>query len=54
MDRRALLKALPALAVLPTGLPPRASAQTVPLSLSGKFQQSGFAIGRTTPRAGRS
>ena len=51
MDRRALLKALPALAVLPTGLPPRASAQTVPLSLSGKFQQSGFAIGRTTPRA---
>jgi len=48
--RRWLLAAAPALA-----LAPRAFAQStlapVPLALSGKLVQSGYAIGRTTPRA---
>jgi murein DD-endopeptidase MepM/ murein hydrolase activator NlpD len=46
LGRRALLAAVPALA-----LAPGAFAQALPLSLSGKLVQSGYAVGRTTPRA---
>ncbi len=46
LSRRTLLAAAPALA-----LAPRALAQSLPLSLSGKLVQSGYAIGRTAPRA---
>jgi murein DD-endopeptidase MepM/ murein hydrolase activator NlpD len=45
-SRRALLAAAPALT-----LAPRAFAQSLPLTLSGKLVQSGYAIGRTAPRA---
>ena len=45
LNRRALLAAAPALA-----LAPRAFAQGLPLTLSGKLVQSGYAIGRTAPR----
>jgi len=46
LSRRALLAAAPALA-----LAPRAWAQGLPLTLSGKLEQSGYAVGRTAPRA---
>jgi hypothetical protein len=48
IDRRALLAALPALSFAPAAF---AQAGTPPLSLSGKYEQSGFALGRTAPRA---
>jgi murein DD-endopeptidase MepM/ murein hydrolase activator NlpD len=48
LDRRALLAAAPALAIAPTAF---AQSKTPPLALSGKIMQSGFAIGRTAPRA---
>jgi len=53
ITRRALLAAAPALAIAPSLLATGAFAQskTPPLALSGKFEQSGFAIGRTAPRA---
>ncbi|MGZ3277771.1 MAG: M23 family metallopeptidase [Caulobacteraceae bacterium] len=44
--RRFPLAAAPALA-----LAPRAFAQALPLALSGRLVQSGYAIGRTAPRA---
>lgn len=46
LSRRALLAAAPALASTP-----RAFAQSAPLTLAGKLVQSGYAIGRTAPRA---
>jgi len=48
LARRTLLAAVPALACAP-----RAFAQTTapPLALGGKIEQSGFALGRTAPRA---
>ena len=46
LSRRALLAAAPALALAPCAL-----AQTLPLTLSGKLEQSGYAIGRTAQRA---
>jgi len=47
LDRRALLAAAPALAFAPS----LARSETPPLTLSGKVVQSGFALGRTAPRA---
>ena len=46
VNRRALLAAVPALV-----LAPRAFGQGQPLTLSGKLVQSGYAVGRTAPRA---
>jgi len=48
LARRTVLAAVPALACTP-----RAFAQTAvpPLVIGGKIEQSGFALGRTTPRA---
>lgn len=46
LSRRALLAAAPALA-----LAPKAFADTPPLTLAGKPEQSGYLIGKTTSRA---
>lgn len=46
-SRRFLLAAAPALALAPRAFADRA----LPLALSGKLMQSGYAIGRTAPRA---
>jgi murein DD-endopeptidase MepM/ murein hydrolase activator NlpD len=48
LDRRALLAAAPALALAPAAF---AQPRVPPLTLSGKIMQSGFALGRTAPRA---
>ncbi|OYX01077.1 MAG: peptidase M24 [Caulobacter vibrioides] len=47
LSRRAVLTALP----LTLGLPRLAHAAAPGLSLSGKFVQGGYAVGRTAPRA---
>lgn len=47
LSRRAVLTALP----LTLGLPSLAHAAAPGLSLSGKFVQGGYAVGRTAPRA---
>ncbi|MDR7230023.1 murein DD-endopeptidase MepM/ murein hydrolase activator NlpD [Caulobacter sp. BE264] len=47
LSRRAVLAALP----LSMGLPALAQAAAPGLSLSGKFVQGGYAVGRTAPRA---
>ena len=47
LSRRAVLTALP----LTLGLPSLAHAAAPGLSLSGKFVQDGYAVGRTAPRA---
>lgn len=47
LSRRAVLAALP----LTMGLPALAQAAAPGLSLSGKFVQGGYAVGRTAPRA---
>lgn len=47
LSRRAVLAALP----LTLGLPRLAHAAAPGLSLSGKFVQGGYAVGRTAPRA---
>ena len=47
LSRRAVLTALP----LTLGLPGLAHAAAPGLSLSGKFVQGGYAVGRTAPRA---
>jgi murein DD-endopeptidase MepM/ murein hydrolase activator NlpD len=47
LSRRAVLAALP----LTLGLPGAARAAAPGLSLSGKFVQGGYAVGRTAPRA---
>ncbi|ATC32468.1 M23 family peptidase [Caulobacter vibrioides] len=47
LSRRAVLAALP----LTLGLPSLAHAAAPGLSLSGKFVQGGYAVGRTAPRA---
>ena len=49
-SRRTVLASAAALGV--AGLSAQASAQTLGLKLSGRYQQSGFAIGRAAPRAG--
>lgn len=48
IHRRALLAAAPALALAPSSF---AQPGKVPLTLSGKIVQSGYAVGRTAPRA---
>ena len=48
--RRFLLAAAPALALAPPALA-QGISKPVSLSLSGKLEQSGYAIGRTAPRA---
>ena len=51
-SRRLLLAAAPALALAPEALSLGAFAQSaLPLTLSGRLVQSGYAVGRTAPRA---
>jgi murein DD-endopeptidase MepM/ murein hydrolase activator NlpD len=48
LDRRALLAAAPALAFAPNAL---GQSVSLPLKITGQITQSGFALGRTAPRA---